>query len=102
MCLCRASLAVLSIWMGHRIDHRGCRQDQDVIFSRCYLYPVGVTGPEPPLGHLTDPVPVALDGVLVVHDVALDLKVRAVDFDRPSLAHWGDHGLLHQSHPMAA
>src|SRR5215471_11834839 len=89
--------------MGHRIDHRGGSQDQDVVLTWRHLDPVGVTHPEPPLGHLGDPLPVTLDRVLVVHDVALDPQVRATfEVDRPSFAHRGDHGLLNQSHPAPA
>src|SRR5690242_10923999 len=89
--------------MGHRVDHRGGRQDQDVVLTRRYLHPVGVTDPEPPLGHLGHPLPLPLDGVLVVHDIALDPQVRGtLDLDRPPLAHRGDHGLLHQRHPVPA
>ena len=53
--------------------------------------PVSVPDPEPPLGDLGDLVPVALDRVLMVDDVALDVEVRAVfDLDDPALAHRRD------------
>ena len=93
----------LAVRMGHRVDHRGGSQDQDVVLTRRYLDPVGVTDPEPPLGHLGDPPPVIFDRVLVVHDVALDPQVRATfDVHRPPFAHRCDHGLLDQGHPAPA
>src|SRR5215471_3793083 len=89
--------------MGHRVDHRGGGDDQDVILARRYLDSVGVTDPEPPLGHLGDPLPVPLDRVLVVDDIALNPQVRAVfDLDLPALAQRRDHGLLDQGHPVPA
>ena len=40
-------------------------------------------------------MPAGLDGVLVVHDVALDLQVRpALDLDRPAFPNRGDQGLF--------
>jgi hypothetical protein len=46
-------------------------QDQDVILPRRYLYPVGVTDPEPPLGHLGDPLPVPRITVLSYSPLAV-------------------------------
>jgi len=70
--------------VGHGVDHGG-GQDQDVVLTWRYLDSIGVTDPEPSLGHLGDPVPVALDGVLVIDHVALHVQVRAV-FDLESTA----------------
>src|SRR5215469_10343900 len=87
--------------VGHRVNHGGGGEDQDVVLPGRYLYSVGVAGPEPSLGHLGDPLPVALEGVLVIDHVALDAQVRAVfDLDRPLLALRRDHGLLDQSYPV--
>src|SRR5947209_13570613 len=65
----------LSIRMGHRVDHSGSSEDQDVVLTRRDLDTVGVPDPEPPLGRLGDPLPVPLDGVLMVDNVALDPQV---------------------------
>src|SRR5947208_13978910 len=67
----------LSICMGHRVDHCRGSEDQDVVLTWRDLHAVGVTDPEPALGHLGHPLSVALDRVLMVDDVALDPQVRA-------------------------
>src|ERR1700739_1396637 len=93
----------LSVWVSHGVDHRSSGQDQDVVFPWRRLDAVGITHPEPPLGYFGDPLPVPLDHVLVVHDVALDVQVRtAVDLDRPPLAERRDHGFLDKRHPVPA
>jgi len=63
--------------MRHRVDDRGRGQDQDVVLAGHDLDPVGVADPEPPLGDLGDLVPVALDRVLVLDEVAVGVQVRA-------------------------
>src|SRR5439155_7360339 len=61
------------------------------------LDPVGVSDPEPLLGHLGHRGPAVLDGVLVVDDIALDVQVRAVrHLDGPPVAQRGDQRLLYR------
>ena len=97
----RASQTGLPGRMGHGVDDRGNGQEQHIILAGRDLDPVGIPGPEPSLGHLGGLGPVALDGVLVVDDVALDVQVRAVFHLRyPSLPERLDHGLVDHRDPV--
>src|SRR5580658_6755658 len=99
--LVRYCAADSPVWVRHLVDHGGRGQDQDVVLAWCHLDPVSVPDPEPPLGDFRDPVPVSLNRVLVVDDIALDVQVRAVNLDDPALALRCDHGLLDHSYAPA-
>ena len=97
----RASQTGLPGRMGHGVDDRGNGQEQHIILAGRDLDPVGIPGPEPSFGHLGDLGPVALDGVLVVDDVALDVQVRAVlHFRYPSFPQRRDHGFFDDRDPL--
>src|SRR4051812_3394855 len=83
--------------MSHAVDDSGHRQDQARVLSVLDLDAVGVSDTEPLLGDLGDLVASALDLVLMVDDVALDLQVVTVlDLDLEPFAQRGDQGLLHR------
>ena len=97
----RAAQTGLPGRMGHGVDDRGNGQEQHIILAGRDLDPVGIPGPEPSFGHLGDLGPVALDGVLVVDDVALDVQVRAVFHLRyPPLPQRRDHGFFDDRDPL--
>ncbi|HEY3952170.1 MAG TPA: hypothetical protein VGM53_02250, partial [Streptosporangiaceae bacterium] len=97
----RAAQTGLPGRMGHGVDDRGNGQEQHIILAGRDLDPVGIPGPEPSLGHLGGLGPVALDGVLVVDDVALDVQVLAVfQLRYPSLPQRLDHGFVDHRDPL--
>src|ERR1700746_3664842 len=87
--------------MDHVVQHRDAGQDQNVVFTRSHFDPVRITDPEPSLGDLGDLCAVALDPVLVVDDVALDVQIRAAfELDDPPFPQRRDHGLLDHRDPV--
>ena len=73
--------------MGERVDGDGDREDQHGVDVVVDLDAVGVAHAEPLLRDLGDLVAVALDLVLVIDDVAVDLQVLAVvDLDVEAVA----------------
>src|SRR5215813_1840939 len=96
-----APLAGLPGRVGHGVDHGGGGQDQDVVFAGGHLDPVAVPDPEPSLGNLGDLGSVALDRVLVVHEVTVGMQVRAVfEVDLPPFAQRRDQGFVYHGHPV--
>src|SRR5437016_3916107 len=61
--------------MGHLVDARSERQDEDLVLPWFDLHPVGIAHPEPFLGNLGHLLPALADGVLVVENIALHLQV---------------------------
>src|SRR5207237_6860991 len=62
----------------HLVDRHGQGEQQRLVLTFPDLDAVGLAYPQPLLRHRRDDVPVALDLVLVVEDVALRLEVFAV------------------------
>ena len=72
----KASVSALLV---RHLVQDGCDgQHQRRVLPGGDLDPVGISDPEPLLGHLGHRGPAVLDGVLVVDDVALDVEVGAV------------------------
>ncbi len=73
--------------MRHHVDGYRNRQDDDVILIGFDQHAIGVSQPEPALGHLSDLAAALADGVLVVEDIALHLQIRAIaNLNRPAVA----------------
>ena len=86
----------------HLVDADGCGEDERGVLSGGDLDPVGVAYPEPPLRRLRDLVPVALDLVLVVDDVALGGQLAAVlQLDREAVTERADERLLDRGDSLA-
>src|SRR3954463_12915990 len=82
--------------MAHLVDADRRGQDQGVVLTRLDLDPVRIAGAEPALGHLRYLLAIALEVVVVVHDVPLDLVLAARgQLDLEPLAERGDHLPLH-------
>src|SRR5260370_3968453 len=79
----------------HLVNGRGDSQNQPVILAWCHLDPIGVAHAEPLLRDFRYGLPAAVDSILVVDDVSLDVQVWTTPHvDAVPIAKRGYHRLL--------
>src|SRR5687768_8972204 len=92
----QASVVLLLVRVRHQVDHDGAGEDQHVVLPLVDVDAVRVAQPEPLLAHPRNLPAAALEGVLVVEEVARSFEVvRAGNVDGELVAEEREQMLLH-------